>query len=292
MVYSMTGLGLAEAKKDGVGVNVEIRSVNNRFLDISCRLPQNLTQYEPEVRRIVRQEITRGKIYITISIHDENQPQVPYKVNIPLTKQIRSLLETLLNAANLDESPSLDHLLHFPELFESADGPESADNHWALIKEALTLALKDLKEMRLREGQTLAEDIINRINTLDDLLHRIESIARDHVQDAYAKLIQRIKTMALDANLDSERLNTEAVLMADRLDISEEIVRLRSHHSLFKDFLKQNDQAGKKLTFLLQEINREANTIASKATNAEISHLIVGMKDQIEQIREQVQNLE
>ncbi len=292
MTSSMTGLGLGEAQKDGTTVTVELRSVNNRFLEISCRMPSFLSHYEAKVKEIIRTKLQRGKVYATISVQGETDEVLDIRVAPKMILATRHLLDELQKIAGIKEELKLEHFLKFSEIFESVKEPEGSEKTWECVKDALKKALTDLKDMRDREGEALSHDILSRIQILEEHVAAIDKITEINLPDAYKKMVERVGKLIKDREIDQERLNTEIVLMADKMDITEECVRLRSHNQLFFQILKQEPVVGKKLNFLLQEMNREANTISSKAVNADISHHVVEMKEEIEKLREQVQNLE
>jgi uncharacterized protein (TIGR00255 family) len=271
---------------------VELKSVNNRYLEVSCRLPSFLSYYEQQVRDIIRNGVERGKIYTTITVKGDPGGVSGVRINEKMVGSIHDLLNRLRNVAGIREKLRLDHYMRFSEIFESYSEPENADLTWSHVKKALQDALDALKEMRWKEGEILLKDIAERIQSLEKHLDTIESIARDNVSEEYKKLTERIERLTQDHNIDQDRLHAEIALIADKMDITEECVRLRSHNQIFLNTLEKNEVVGKKLNFLLQEMNREANTISSKAIHVEISHTVVEMKEEIEKIREQVQNLE
>ncbi len=292
MAFSMTGWGIGEASIDGYSISVELKSVNNRFLEVSCRLPSYLSQYEQQVREVIKQQIHRGKVYMNLSIKTDSGNNMSIRLNPALTKAVRNLLNELRQASGVDEALSLDHFLHFSEIFESSKEPGDGDRIWESVVDALGQALKMLKTMRSQEGEALTRDILEHIRLLNQNLEAIEAISKQNVPKTYDKMIQRIKKLTDAVEFNEDRLNTEIVLMADRLDVTEECVRLTSHNQLFTQTLKEEEAVGKKLNFLLQEMNREANTISSKATDVDVSRHVVAMKEEIEKLREQVQNLE
>lgn len=292
MASSMTGLGVGEVQINGTTISVELKSVNNRFLEVSCRLPTFISHYEQEMREIIRRQIHRGKLYVTISIHGETDDALGIRVDPKMAKAIRHLLDDLRRTTGVQEELCLEHFLKFSEIFESFREPEGSENTWQGVKESLLQAVADLKVMRDREGETLTRDIVDRIRVLEKHVDAIERITEKQLPDEYNKLVERVQKLVKNMEVNEERLNTEIVLMADKMDVTEECVRLRSHNQLFLRILEEEAMVGKKLNFLLQEMNREANTISAKTTNAEISHLVVDMKEEIERLREQVQNLE
>jgi uncharacterized protein (TIGR00255 family) len=292
MASSMTGLGIGEFTINGVSITVELRSVNNRFLEVSCRMPSFLSSYEREVRNIIRNHIHRGKIYVQINIQGNSDDTLGIRVSTQQTEAVRNLLCELRQLAGIDEEFKLDHFLKFSEIFESPKDLENSDKIWDGVKNALENALKKLSQMRLLEGKALIADIRIRLGLLAKYLHEIEKLADKNGEQMYEKLLKKVKKLINDTGISKDRLYTEVALLSDKTDITEECVRLKSHNDLFTQTITKESVVGKKLTFLLQEMNREVNTISSKATRSEVSHVAVAMKEEIEKLREQVQNLE
>ncbi len=288
----MTGLGIGEYQCDGASITVEIRSVNNRFLEVSCRMPSFLSIYERDVRDIIRRRIRRGKMYVQISVQSDNDNTLGIHVNTKQTESVRSLLCELRNHAGIDEELRLDHFLKFSEIFETPKELEKSKQIWEGVKRALDTALDNLSTMRSIEGDALVSDIRKRIKLLNNSLLKVEKLTQKNVKDIYAKLLGKIQKLMGESDINEDRMYAEIALIVDKTDVTEECVRLHSHNQLFSKTVDEESVIGKKLTFLLQEMNREVNTIASKATNSEISHLVVIMKEEIEKLREQVQNLE
>lgn len=292
MIKSMTGLGVGEFVKDGVTYSVEIKSVNNRFLEISARFPGSVSQYENDARELIRKRIERGKLYIVVSIQQENGDAAGLRVSPEKARQIRDLLFSLKEETGIGETVSLDHILKFPEVFEAGDGETGKDEHWDGVKRAMERALENLDAMRQREGELLASDLCERIGNIDGRIRRIEALASENVNEKYRKLQERIRQLLEQHDMDEDRLYAEIAILSDKLDVTEECVRLKSHNQVFMDTIRNAQAAGKKLNFLLQEMNREVNTISSKASHIEISHIVVELKEEIEKLREQIQNLE
>jgi uncharacterized protein (TIGR00255 family) len=292
MAFSMTGLGIGENQCDGTSITVELRSVNNRFLEVSCRMPSFLAAYEREVRDIIRQHVHRGKIYVQVSVQGDNDTTLGIHVNTKQTKSVRNLLSELCHHAGIDENLKLEHFLQFSEIFESPKELDNSKQIWEGVKRALHEALSNLNQMRAAEGNTLVSDLHKRIHYLNTSLLQIEDLTMKNIKDMYVKLLGKIQKLVSDAEINEDRLYAEIALLVDKSDITEECVRLHSHNDLFSKMIQEETVIGKKLIFLLQEMNREVNTIASKATHSEVSHIVVSMKEEIEKLREQSQNLE
>ncbi|MBN2028977.1 YicC family protein [bacterium] len=292
MASSMTGFGVGEFHQDGYTVNVELRSVNSRFLEVSCRLPPSFIHYERKIKEIIKKKIQRGKLYLAVSIQGENEGVLDIRVDQRIARAVRSLLDEICRTTGIQEELRLDHILKFSEIFEPMKEPAGAEKTWEGVKTALIKALDDLKRMRDREGESLARDIVKRVKYLERHLSAIERIAKKNIQNAYQRMVERVRILQQNQEVSEERLHAEIVLLADKLDVTEECVRFRGHNALFHKIMEESPVVGKKLNFLLQEMNREANTISAKANNMAISHHVVEIKEEVEKLREQVQNLE
>lgn len=295
MLESMTGYGSAERVLDGVKILVELRSVNNRFAEIGVKLPRQLLSYELEVRDLVRSRFQRGKISVYVQVQmDESEP-LQSSVNPEKAKACRALLDRLADAAGVKAEVSLDHLLRFSEVFESAASPlDDSEALWALVKPVAVEAVEKLKEMRRREGEELLRDFAERIAEIESTLSLVSTLSEGNLESVRRKLAAKVEAVAgKEIAYSRDRLEMELVLSADRLDITEEMTRFRSHNKFFLEEM-HNDESGtgRKLNFLLQEQLREANTIASKSQSAEVSQKVVHIKEELEKIREQLQNIE
>lgn len=292
MIESMTGYGKGEATKNGITFTVELRSVNNRFLEISSRVPRSLQQRENEIRDIVRSKIARGKITISVNKEEEENNELAISVDKERTKAIYRLLSQLRKTAKIKEPVKLEHLLHFSEIFTTQEVEED-ETEWKIFLQALHTALDDLKAMRMKEGAELSKDLKRRIEHLNATIDTVESLSVQRIPEERKKLQERIAAMLEDKSIiDNQRLELEIALLSDRLDVTEECVRFRSHNKFFLEALNSKESEGRKLNFLIQEMNREANTIGSKCNDVQIAHLVVGIKEELEKIREQLQNIE
>ncbi|TLU85826.1 MAG: YicC family protein [Chlorobium sp.] len=295
MLESMTGYGSAEALENGVRTLVELRSVNNRFAEISVKLPRQLLSFELEVREMIRAHFQRGKISAFIQIQIEEEQPISVSINVAKVKAYKELLDTLRREAELDVDLQLEHILRFPEIFDTGTTSfDRADQCWPFVKTLLHDAIVRLKTMRRREGEELSIDFSSRIAEIERILGIITTLASDNLETIRKKLAAKVEIIAgKDLAYSKDRLEMELILAADKLDITEELTRFASHNKFFLEEL-ENDESGtgRKLNFLLQEQLREANTIASKSQNAEISQKIVQIKEELEKIREQLQNIE
>jgi uncharacterized protein (TIGR00255 family) len=293
MISSMTGYGHGEAAEKKTTAVAEVRTVNSRYLEVASRLPRSLSLRENDVKELVRTKFSRGKVNVVISITQENDNELPLKINVSAAKAYYKLLTSLRKTVKIQDKVTLDHLLKFPEVLEM-DGFDQNDEHeWALAQKALETALINVAEMRKREGGELLKDLVERLNVINGTLDKIEELAKTRLPSERQRLEDRLKELVADNRIiDNNRLETELALFADRLDLTEECVRFRSHNKFFLTALQQEEGAGRKLNFLVQEMNREANTIGAKANNADIAHLVVAVKEELEKIREQLQNIE
>jgi uncharacterized protein (TIGR00255 family) len=293
LISSMTGYGRSELSKRGTTVSVEVRSVNSRYLDVTTRLPRTLSHREKDVKDIVRSFMSRGNINVTVKLERESNGETPLKINASAAKSYYKLLTDLRKIVKSREAVKLEHLLSFSEILEPVDVEEVDSKQWELVDEAIRKALKELNTMRINEGKELTKDFEKRVQWINETLDQIEKLSIDRIPEERKKLQQRVTELLGDKNvIDQNRLELEITLLADKLDITEECVRYRTHNKFFLEAIEKEESPGRKLNFLIQEMNREANTIGSKANDASIAHLVVKIKEELERIREQLQNIE
>lgn len=293
MILSMTGYGRAEIKNNGYEFVSEIRSLNNRFLDISVRLPGSYIQFEQEVKNIVKEFLCRGRVNINISIKDTNNSKAGnFMVDKALAQNYIFILKELKENFSLDGEIQLSHLLSFPNIITFEEEASPQEEIWELVKKALRESLQDLVNMRKKEGDELAKDLRLRIGILDTCIDQIQVLAKDRVANEFVKLNERLAQLTATSNLDEGRIEQEIALLADRIDVTEECIRFRSHNKMFVGTFDDEQSGGRRLNFITQEMNREANTIGAKANDAEIARLVIQIKEELEKIREQVQNIE
>ena len=292
MIASMTGFGRGLFKIDDIEVNAEVRTVNNRFLDIILKIPRCLTTYEQHIRELVGQYIRRGRVNVWIGLSGERAESWKLRLNKNLVSAYLQIADTLKKEFTVPGELGLTEVMTLPDLIETEESDEADEATWQCTQEALKMALESLVAMRLREGEELKRDFEQRIENLDRLVEKIEAIAANSPAEQLEKLRSRIASLLPNEQVDESRLELELALLADRLDITEECVRFHSHNKLFLEMLDAEQSEGRKLNFLLQEMNREANTMGVKAASSEVSHLVVQIKEEVERIREQVQNVE
>ncbi|MDZ7332413.1 MAG: YicC family protein [candidate division KSB1 bacterium] len=293
MIVSMTGYGRGEVKNEECEIVAEVRSVNNRFLDVQMKLPRNYFHYEQEVKNIIRNYVTRGRInvYVGLKLNTEENG-AGLVINREPARVYWKLLQQLKKEFKIRGRIKLEHLLQFPDIISYEEGAGANEAIWHAIEQAIIIAMENLQEMRRREGQELAKDLEGRIQLLDKRIAQIEAISSSRMGEELAKLRQQIQAILPIEGVDEARLETEIALMINRIDVTEECVRFHSHNKMFLDVMVSEDVVGRKLNFLLQEMTREANTIGAKANHADIAHLVVEIKEEVEKIREQVQNIE
>jgi uncharacterized protein (TIGR00255 family) len=292
MVTSMTGYGRGEAGSEGISVSVEVRSVNGRYLEVIPRLPRTLALRENDIKDVVRRSIGRGKITVHVTVDRGTNGTAPLRVDAPTARAYYRLLNDLRKTVRLRQTVRLEHLLQFSEIFEPQELEQTTEQEWEIARTALEKALDQLVQMRRKEGGQLEKDLRPRLELLSGLLNRIEEASRSQVPKERERLRERIAQLVTDQNLDEGRLELEIALLADRLDVTEECVRFRSHVKFFLQAMESEESAGRKLNFLIQEMNREANTIGSKCNDTAVAHFVVQMKEELERIREQLQNVE
>lgn len=294
MIISMTGYGRSEITRDGLTVTCELRSVNNRFLEVSSRIPRELNVRENEIREILRRHLMRGKINLNITL-ERSASAEPIAIDIDSVAVLayKDVLDNIRKVAKIKEAATLSHLLQFAsEIVVRGNADKTEDDGWTLVSEAVDTAARGLDQMRRDEGRELARDMLNRIRTIDGFIDRAEQLSRERIPAERLRLRERIAQLFENDEIDEQRLELEIVLLADKLDVTEECVRYRSHSKFFLEAVKGPEAAGRKLGFLLQEMNREITTIGSKCNDSEIAHIVVRGKEEMEKIREQVQNIE
>ena len=293
MIISMTGFGRGEATENGITATVEIKSLNSRYLDLSIRLPQRLQDKELILKELVQKTISRGKLNINVHVTESDSGEPHIKVDEVKVKAYARILREVQEAAGIEGGLNVRNITGFGDVFiTQEDDEEILAEKWAVALKALNSAVENLIAMRTQEGNQLKNDLIERIENIETNLKDIEKVTNGRVEEIRNKLRERIQQLFDDENFDKERLETEVAVIADKMDITEEIVRMRAHLKFFIEAIEQAEPAGRRLNFLTQEMNRELNTIGSKANDSEIAHHVVRSKETLEQIREQVQNVE
>lgn len=289
----MTGFGRGEASENGITATVEIKSLNSRYLDLSIRLPQRLQDKELEVKELVQKTINRGKLNITVYLSESETGEPSIRIDEKKIKGYSKILNNLRETAGISDPISIKDITQFGDVFINEEEDEEVlEQKWKVAEKALSEAVESLLKMRTQEGNQLKKDLVDRIEFIEDNLEIITKETAGRAEEARDKLLERIHNLIEEDKIDPERLELEVAILVDKMDVTEEIVRLRSHLKFFIEAVEQPDPAGRRLNFLTQEINRELNTIGSKANNSDIAQYVVKCKEALEQIREQVQNVE
>jgi uncharacterized protein (TIGR00255 family) len=288
----MTGFGRADNKNGRFEITVEIRTLNNRYLDISLRLPKSLNTYEYLLKELIKKKILRGKLTAVVNFRNLGLDNGDFRLNNETVNFYLQLLEKIKDQTGISDKITLDHLLQFKELIEPEDAVFEDDEVENILKDVFDKALENLDTMRKQESDNICGDIYSRLEKIKTSLNSISEKAKESPKIELEKLYNRLQDRINKNEVDRDRLELELAMIADRVDITEECIRLSSHLELFKNVLDTKNEVGKQLTFLLQEMHRETNTIGSKTSDISISHEMINLKEEIEKIREQVQNLE
>jgi len=294
MIRSMTGYGRGEAANGELTVTVELRAVNNRYLDCTVKMPRTYLFAEDALKNRVQSQVGRGKLDVFVNVTHTAGDDMTVTVNESLAKAYMNAFETLsrLDPSHAQETYSVTDLARFPDVLTVEKKEEDPEAVKALLLEALDLALTDFNAMREREGAKLTEDVLSRCETIEALVCKVEERSPGIVSDYRARLEARMAEVLQNTQLDESRILTEAAIFADKVAVDEETVRLRSHISQLREMFAGGGAIGRKLDFLIQEFNREANTIGSKCSDIETARYVVDIKAEIEKIREQIQNIE
>lgn len=284
----MTGFGKAQGSVNAAVVTVESRSVNGRYLELSVKLPRDWSHLESNVRDLVRSKISRGSVNVYIRKEDSAQTNVG--INLEAARTYVNILRSLQNELSLSGTVSIDHLASYEPAFQATDTSEV--DPWPELQAIVLSSIDQMETMRAREGADLSADMIQRLNGILAGLTEVEALSAARIPQERERLRERVRQLVDEDAIDEQRLQLEIVLLAEKLDVNEECVRLRTHIKHYTDDLRGGGTVGRKLNFLLQEMNREVNTIGSKTNDAAIARIVVGMKEELERIREQVQNLE
>ena len=292
MVLSMTGYGRAGALLHGRDIKVELRSVNARFFEYSSRLPRSCAFLEDKLKKLVAAKVSRGKVELSLSIQTVTAADTVVSVNWSLAQGYRAALDSLIEKMDLKNDVTAGMIARFPEVLTQTAAPTNEDELWQDVQSVALQAVDAFVAMRAAEGEKLKADVAGRLDTIEELVAKIEQGSAGRVQAYSDKLYARLQELLGDRNIDESRLVTEAALFADKTAIDEETVRLHSHVAQYREILTLDEPVGRKLDFLTQELNRESNTIGSKCQDVAITRLVVELKSEIEKIREQIQNIE
>lgn len=291
-MYSMTGFGKADFKNKQLSLSLEITSVNNRFLEFSFRLPKQLQFLEPRIKELIASRLNRGKVNLVVNYEDSGFGIDRLTVNKVLADEVISKLSDIRKKYKLGGELEIGHLLSFPDIFKIEKISNLENKIWPHLSRVVNKALDGLIAMRHKEGENLRKDIVSRLDILSKKIREVEKAGPENLAIFRDKLSKRIEVVLDSRTIDGARFEEEVAFLAERADITEECVRFNSHLKQFYSDLKHKGPVGKRLNFILQELNREANTLGSKTADARISRLSLELKEEIEKMREQVQNIE
>ncbi len=292
MIRSMTGFGRAQVSVEGYNITVEIRSVNNRYFDFYAKMPRTFSFLEEKVKSLLSTEISRGKVECSLQIETTADESVIVSVNEPLAVGYVKAIEELAEKFQVKNDLTALSLARFSDILSITKAPVDEEDLWNKVQGAVKEALAEFIKMREIEGEKLKADVLSRADLIINNVSYIEERSPETVKAYSEKLLERMKTVLGDTQVDEARILTEAAIYADKVAVAEETVRLRSHIDQLHSMLDSNEAVGRKLDFLVQEINREANTIGSKAQDVDIARRVIDIKAEVEKIREQIQNIE
>lgn len=295
MAKSMTGFGRAKGEYNGMTISMELRSVNSRYLDINIRSPRIFSAFEADWRNLIKEEISRGKLELSVRYANESEDSLNIKVDLPRVKAYKKAFQELSEVLDENTRTLLGYISSVPDIFRIEEELQDEESLKAFSLEVLQECLEDFSAMREREGKMLKEDMLSRTENMKVLRDKLAGKAKTIPDHYRKKLLQRVEELLGETReeyYDGQRIAAEVAIFADKADITEELVRLESHIRQFSEVISNKGPKGKKLDFIIQEMNREANTIASKSQDVEMTRQAVEMKGHIEQLREQVQNIE
>jgi uncharacterized protein (TIGR00255 family) len=292
MLKSMTGYGQGEADQEGLQARVEIRSVNHRFYEAVVRIARPLTRLEERIKAQAQAQVSRGHLDISVTLKDNKGKKRNVKLDKELVVTYHESLRELAEMMQIDFQPDVFRFAQYPGIIVEEEAEDDLDKIWIVTQRALTGALQSLVAMRSREGEQLTRDFALRRALIGVVVDKIQERSPQIEEELRSRLRRRLQTLVVDRDIDEMRLTTEVVLFAERSSITEELVRLRSHLDQLDEILESSEPVGRKIDFLIQEMNREINTIGSKAADLTISPLVIEVKSELEKMREQVQNVE
>ncbi len=292
MIKSMTGFGRFEEVNENYKILVEMKAVNNRYCDINTRLPKKYIFLEGKIRNLIKNYVDRGKIDVFITYYEYTDNKLSIKYNESLAEEYINTLKSIEERFSLDNDIRVSTIARLPEVLTLAEESTNEDEVWPVFKRAIINASEDLSAVRSLEGKYLQKDLLSKLDNMDEYISFIESKAPEIVRDHYNNLKEKVANLLGDTSIDESVLATEVATFADKVSIDEELVRLNSHIKNMRDTLNMGKGIGRKLDFIAQEMNREANTILSKVNDLEVTNVAIDLKTDIEKIREQVQNIE
>lgn len=292
MIKSMTGFGRSEIVKGNRKISVEIKSVNHRYLEAGIKIPKKLNVFESRMRDLLKKYATRGKIDIFINYEDDSESQVNLKFNQNIADEYMAIFNNMSEKYNLKNDMTVGGLARFPEVITMDEVQEDEEELWHFIEEAMKAALEQFVNTRILEGENLKKDLLGKLDHMEELVAFVEKRSPEIMKEYRSKLESKVKELLGDTTIDESRIATEVIIYADKICVDEETVRLRSHIEHARKCLNEDGGIGRKMDFIAQEMNREANTTLSKANDIEISNAAIDLKTEIEKVREQIQNIE
>lgn len=292
MIKSMTGFGRSEIVKGNRKISVEIKSVNHRYLEAGIKMPKKLNVFESRMRDLLKKYATRGKIDIFINYEDDSESQVNLKFNQNIADEYMAIFNNVSEKYNLKNDMTVGGLARFPEVITMDEVQEDEEELWHFIEEAMKAALEQFVNTRILEGENLKKDLLGKLDHMEELVAFVEKRSPEIMKEYRSKLESKVKELLGDTTIDESRIATEVIIYADKICVDEETVRLRSHIEHARKCLNEDGGIGRKMDFIAQEMNREANTTLSKANDIEISNAAIDLKTEIEKVREQIQNIE
>ena len=292
MIKSMTGFGRSEIVKGNRKISVEIKSVNHRYLEAGIKMPKKLNVFESRMRDLLKKYATRGKIDIFINYEDDSESQVNLKFNQNIADEYMAIFNNMSEKYNLKNDMTVGGLARFPEVITMDEVQEDEEELWHFIEEAMKVALEQFVNTRILEGENLKKDLLGKLDHMEELVAFVEKRSPEIMKEYRSKLESKVKELLGDTTMDESRIATEVIIYADKICVDEETVRLRSHIEHARKCLNEDGGIGRKMDFIAQEMNREANTTLSKANDIEISNAAIDLKTEIEKVREQIQNIE
>ena len=292
MLKSMTGFGRCEMATDEYKISVEMKAVNHRYLDLSIKMPKKFNYFEAAIRAQLKKYIQRGKVDVFISYEDYTDEKMSLKYNRSLAGEYMDYFRQMADELGIPNDATVMRLARCPEVFTMEQAPEDEEHMWQILEKAIGEAAEKFVETRTREGENLKQDLLGKLDYMVTLVDQIEERSPKIVEEYRAKLEDKVKELLEDVQIDESRIAAEVILFADKICNDEEVVRLKSHIQHMRSTLEEKEGIGRKLDFIAQEMNREANTILSKANDLEVSNTGIGLKTEIEKVREQIQNIE
>ncbi len=292
MIKSMTGFGRCELSDDFHKITVELKSVNHRYFDVNIKMPRRLNFFEAPIRAILKEYVQRGKVDVYITCEDLRQKDVQVRYNRAVAAEYLGYLREMAREFQLEDDVRVSTLSRYPEVFSMEEAGVDEEELWQLLEKALRGALDQFVSAREAEGSRLKADLVSKLNHMLVNVDQVEARAPELLQEYRQKLEAKVAELLMDTQIEESRLSAEIVLYADKICTDEETVRLRAHIQSMLDALESPEGIGRKLDFIAQEMNRESNTILSKANDLETSNLAIDLKTEIEKVREQIQNIE